>query len=90
MKGKELVRLWYERMWNRWDESVFADILDPAIELRGSLGQAHRGYEGVSSYMRFVREAFPDFHNEIELLLAEGDRVFAKLRYTGTHLGTIF
>ena len=90
MNGKELVRLWYERMWNRWDESVFAEILDPAIELRGSLGQAHRGYRGVAAYMQFVREAFPDFHNEIELLLEEDSRVFAKLRYTGTHQGALF
>ena len=90
MNGKDLVGVWYERMWNRWDESVFAEILDPVIELRGSLGQAHREYRGVAAYMQFVREAFPDFHNEIELLLEEDSRVFAKLRYTGTHQGALF
>ncbi len=87
---KDLVRLWYEEMWNRWNEAVFDQILDPEIELRGSLGQTHRGPAGIAAYMRFVRNAFPDFHNEIEETVEEGDRVFARLRYTGTHGGELF
>ena len=31
---KDLVRRWYEVMWNHWKEAVFDRILDPAIELR--------------------------------------------------------
>jgi predicted ester cyclase len=85
-----LVRAWYDEMWNRWDEAVFERILDPEIELRGSLGQTHRGHAGIASYMRFVRTAFPDFHNEIEAIVADGAAVFARLRYTGTHRGAIF
>ena len=87
---KELVRRWYETMWNRWDEAVIDQILDPEIELRGSLGQAHHGFEGVAAYLRFVRQAFPDFHNQIEEMVEEGDQVFARLRYTGTHGGELF
>jgi predicted ester cyclase len=41
-------------------------------------------------YMRQVRNAFPDFHNKIEQLVAEGDQVIARLQYTGTHRGEIF
>ena len=41
-------------------------------------------------YMSRVRSAFPDFHNKIEQLVAEGDRVAARLQYTGTHRGEIF
>lgn len=51
---KDLVRRWYEVMWNHWNEAVFDRILDPAIELRGSLGQAHRGFSGVAAYMRIA------------------------------------
>ena len=40
--------------------------------------------------MRFVRDAFPDFHNELEEMVEEGERVFARLRYTGTHRGELF
>jgi predicted ester cyclase len=87
---KDAVRCWYEEMWNRWDEAVLERILDPEIELRGSLGQTSRGLGGVAAYMRFVRDAFPDFHNHLEDMVEEGDRVFARLRYTGTHRGQLF
>jgi steroid delta-isomerase-like uncharacterized protein len=87
---KDLVRRWYEEMWNRWNEAVFEQILDPEIEMRGSLGHVHHGFSGMAAYMRFVRDAFPDFHNEIEETVEEGDRVFVRLRYTGTHRGELF
>jgi predicted ester cyclase len=87
---ERLVRAWYEEMWNRWDETVFGRILDPDVELRGSLGRTHRGYDGIASYMRFVRDAFPDFHNEIDATVEDGAAVFARLRYTATHRGPIF
>jgi predicted ester cyclase len=40
--------------------------------------------------MRQVRNAFPDFHNKIEQLVAEGHQVIARLQYTDTHRGEIF
>lgn len=86
---KEIVRRWYE-MWNQWDESVFEEILEPNAKLRGSLGPEHHGHAGVSEYMRFVRAAFPDFQNRIVEMVEEGDKVFARLVYTGTHRGTLF
>jgi steroid delta-isomerase-like uncharacterized protein len=87
---KDLVHRWYEQMWNRWDEAVLSEIVTDDVELRGSLGQTHHGRDGIAAYMRFVRAAFPDFHNHVEEMVAEGDRVFARLRYTGTHRGELF
>ena len=40
--------------------------------------------------MATVRAAFPDFHNTIEDLIAEGNRVAARLSYRGTHRGELF
>jgi len=37
-----------------------------------------------------VRTAFPDFHNTIEELIAEGDSVVARLTYRATHRGELF
>jgi predicted ester cyclase len=85
-----LVHRWYAELWNRWQESVAAEICHPDVELRGSLGQTHRGPAGIVAYLRFVRAAFPDFHNEVEELVVEGERAFARLRYTATHRGPIF
>jgi predicted ester cyclase len=40
--------------------------------------------------MRRVQSAFPDFRNEIDDMIAERNRVFTRLTYTGTHRGEIF
>ena len=69
MNNQELIETWYYRMWNRWDKSLFAQILDPAITFRGSLGQVKTGFAGLSGYMDFVQAAFPDFHNTIEEII---------------------
>jgi steroid delta-isomerase-like uncharacterized protein len=93
-RGREanvrLIEAWYHRMWNRWDKSAFAQILDPDITFRGSLGQEKRGWAGLVEYMDFIRAAFPDFTNRIEQVICEGDQAFARLSYSGTHEGEIF
>lgn len=90
MTNKDLVLAWYERMWNRWDTSIHPDILHSDVKLRGSLGMTYGGPSGVAEYMAFVRAAFPDFHNRVELMIEEGPRVFAKLTYRATHRGPLF
>ena len=77
-------------MWNNWDKTIFPDILHENITFRGSLGQEKKGYEGLSKYIDFIRTAFPDFHNQIDLIINEGNKAFAKLTYTGTHKGAAF
>ncbi len=89
-RNRRLIEIWYHRMWNRWEKSAIAEICDPGIVFRGSLGQEKRGPAGVAEYMDFVRAAFPDFTNTIEEISSEGDRAFARLTYTGTHDGQIF
>ena len=88
--NQALVRRYYEELWNRWDLPLADKLIDAAIAFRGSLGVSVQGREGFKEYMRAVRRAFPDFHNAIEDLIAEGDRVVAWLTYTGTHQGELF
>jgi steroid delta-isomerase-like uncharacterized protein len=88
--SRELVRRYYETLWNPWNFSVAADLLASDLRFRGSLGVEARGLAEFQRYMEFVRAAFPDFHNAIQDLVAEGNQVFARLLYTGTHEGRIF
>jgi steroid delta-isomerase-like uncharacterized protein len=87
---KELVRRYYEELWNRWDDAAVDEIVAPDIEFRGSIGRTTRGIAEFRGYVAQIRAAFPDFHNEIEELIAEGDKVVARLTYTGTHAGSLF
>lgn len=88
--AKTLIRQYYAELWNRWDAAAIDELIAPDIEFRGSIGQTVRGREEFRGYVERIRAAFPDFHNEIEELIAEGDRVVARLAYTGTHRGPLF
>ena len=88
--NKLLVRRYYEEMWNRWDFALADGLVAEGVAFRGSLGQSVEGRDGFKEYVRAVRRAFPDFHNHVEELVAEGDRVVARLTDTGTHTGTLF
>ncbi|MEM9329350.1 MAG: ester cyclase [Bacteroidota bacterium] len=87
--NRHLIGRWYLEMWNDWDKGVIPAIVDEQISFRGSLGREQRGHEGLREYMDYIRAAFPDFHNEIELVITEGHQSFAKLKYSGTHTGEI-
>ena len=49
-----------------------------------------QGLEGFKGYVNMVRVAFPDFHNTIADLIAEDNKVVARLTYSATHRGEIF
>ncbi len=89
-RNKQLIRRYYEEMWNPWNFSAADDILTDAIVFRGSLGVETKGREAFRKYMKLVRATFPDFHNTIQELVAEGDTVVARLTYHGTHRGEMF
>ena len=87
---KAIIRRYYEQLWNHWDLAVADELVAPTVRFRGSLGIAVEGLDGFRGYVETVRRAFPDFHNAIQELIAEGDTVVARLRYGGTHRGELF
>ena len=88
--NRRLIERYYNDMWNRWDFALVDELISPAVKFHGSVGVSVEGLEGFRDYMRFIRSAFPDFHNTLEEIVAERDRVAARLTYTGTHRGMIF
>jgi predicted ester cyclase len=87
---RRLVDRFYNDMWNPFDKSVFPEILHPEIRFRGSLGQSKVGFEEFGEYVDFIRDFSPDFHNRVVMTITEGDNTFARLAYTGTHIGEVF
>ena len=47
-----------------------------------------QGYEGFKQLTMAFRSAFPGFQTEIEDMLAEGDKVAARLHFRGTNSGS--
>jgi len=45
--------------------------------------------QGIKQYITMLRSAFPDFHDTIEHLIAEGDKVVVRVIGHGTHRGEL-
>lgn len=43
--------------------------------------------EGVLTFFRLQRAAFPDMRMEVQDIIASGNKVAIRVRYTGTHTG---
>ena len=69
--NKSLVRRFYNVVWNTWDEQATREILSPEIDFRGSIGLQKHGQDGFIEYLNIMQSAFPDFHNQIDDLVAE-------------------
>jgi steroid delta-isomerase-like uncharacterized protein len=87
---KSLIRRYYSELWNAWSATALEELISPDIVFRGSIGVAVNGIEEFKQYVNKIRAAFPDFYNHVEEVIGEGDRVVARLTYTGTHRGELF
>jgi len=86
---KSLVRRYYADLWNSWSSAALEELISPDIVFRGSVGTSVKGIAEFQQYVNRIRSVFPDFHNHIEELIAEGNKVAARLIYTGTHRGEL-
>jgi predicted ester cyclase len=85
-ENKEIVRR-YQVAYNSntldaLNEIVAADVLTPKI-----MPGLPPGIEGAKAVHRTTLLGMPDFHTAIDELVAEGDKVVARVTMTGTHTG---
>jgi hypothetical protein len=65
MSAPELVKAFYECIWNNGDLDAVSKLLSPNFSFRSSLGNQMRGHEEFKGYVRSVRGALADYHCEI-------------------------
>jgi steroid delta-isomerase-like uncharacterized protein len=89
-ENKAIYHRWAQEVFNRGDLSVVDELIDPSFVDRAPAlpGQAP-GAEGVKQVFTLYRTAFPDIQATIEDLIAEGDKVVARLTVRGTHPGEL-
>ena len=63
--ANELVRAFYERIWNAGDLSCLPDLLSPAFVFKGSLGDELEGWNAFGNYVRSVRSVLAEYRCEI-------------------------
>jgi len=84
---KEQVRTFYDVVWNAHNKNAIAEVLHATIRFRGSLGQSTMGHAGFAEYLDRVHSALDDYPCDIEALVSEPPKVFAKMTFPGTHQG---
>ena len=90
-ESKALLRRITEEIWTGGrldliDELVSDEFVDH-VDMPGLEGMAGRRRYRVS--VESLREAFPDYREEILWLVGEGDRAVSYVRGSGTHLGSL-
>jgi len=82
-ENKAIVRKMFETI-NKHDLASLDELMAPDFVLRMH-GQQTQGWAVGRQVVQNEIKAFPDFHVAIEDIIAEGDKVFVRLRETGTH-----
>ena len=87
--NKALVRRFFEEVWSTGDLSRRDAFLDASY--RGHMAGAAEPIDrdGWTAWFQGFRAAFPDARFTVEDMVAEGDRVAARLTMRGTHLGPL-
>ena len=82
-ENKAIVRRFIEaynaRNLEVFDELVAPDYYDHTHQ--------QRGREELKQLFTLAFDAFPDWHEAIEDIIAEGDHVWVRVKATGTHIG---
>ncbi len=88
--NKQLVADFIQDLFTTGDLDAVDRYLDPAmINHDPPFPGAPDGPEGMRTAARMFREALPDWHSEVEELVAEGDLVVERFTASGTHRGEL-
>jgi steroid delta-isomerase-like uncharacterized protein len=89
-ESKALVRRQEEELFGRGNLDVADEIYAPDyVGHDPSNPEDVRGLQAAKRAAADYRRAFPDLRVTVEDLIAEGDKVAARLRVRGTHLGDL-
>ena len=88
-ENKEIVRR-YQEAYNTADYDALDDIVAANVLTPNMISSVPRGLEGAKLVHQKTLIGMPDYHTTIEDLIAEGDKVVARVTMTGTHTGDFF
>lgn len=86
VRNEAAFRLLIQEGFGRGDTTVVDELFaEDFVEHQAGIEPADR--QGVKVAIAYLHQAFPDLQLSVEDLTAVGDRVWARLRGTGTHQG---
>jgi len=88
-RNKELVRRMNYEIWNQGNLDMMDELFSDDIALHFLPdGSETRGLAAVREHFREHREAFPNWTEEIKLIIAEGEYVAIHFASSGTNAGS--
>ena len=85
-ENKQLVRR-YQETYNSNELDALPEVLAARLLTPKILPGLPPGLEGVRAAHEIMLRGFPDFHTTMDDLMAEGERVAARITMRGTHTG---
>src|SRR5581483_11302139 len=86
--NKELVRRFYRQVYVDWNMAFADEVLSPQFISHDWPENGPTGPKAFRNYYSAIRSAVPDARYEVDVLIAEGDRVVVRWRLLGTHKGS--
>lgn len=87
-QNKAIVRRWFEEVWNRQQSKTIDELLTPDCIVHGLAPEGSgKGPAAFHPFWEKFRGAFPDIRITVEDILAEEDKVAARIVFRGTHEG---
>ena len=88
-ENKAIVRR-YQQAYNTNDFEALAEVLAVEVRTPNITSGMPPGLEGAKAVHQKTLLGMPDYCTTIEDLIAEGDKVVARVRMTGTHTGNFY
>jgi steroid delta-isomerase-like uncharacterized protein len=80
-----VIRAFYADLWEAGDLARLPALMHEDVAFQGTFGQTMHGLDAFGAYVRSVRHAFSTYRCEVVDLLVDGERVAARVRFSGTH-----
>ena len=88
-ENKNIVRR-YQEIYNNNDLDALSDVVSDDLLTPKIMPGLGDGLEGGRKVDRTTLIGMPDWHTAIDELIAEGDKVVARITMTGTHTGDFY
>ena len=88
-ENKQIVRR-YQEIYNSNDVDALSEVVSEDLLTPKIMAGIPTGIQGAKAAHRIMLAGFPDYQTRIDDLIAEGDKVVARVRITGTHTGDFY
>jgi predicted ester cyclase len=90
MTNKEIVKLYYDELWNKQKKEYIDILFDDNITFHGSLNINTKGKKEFENYMETILTGIPNLFHSIVSLVDENDQIAVRALYNGRHTGKLF